>query len=212
MIAFDTVSRIHGLNENDNAVGAAGIAAFEAITRLSGAGLIALHHTGKDSARNRTEDQYAGRGASSWADNARYVMRLIAASEDECACLSGITAESISRKEVLKLSMAKLNAAQKPDPIFMQRHNSDIQPLRAATGAIATLNADTSMRDALITYGRDNNQELFSANDLESLSARIWPMRKPSRVKVREFVAVAKQHGWLKEIPGAGRGGARLKL
>src|SRR5690606_25764530 len=72
VIVFDTLSRLHGANSNDESVATALIKAFERIAQSTGAAVIVCAHTGK-SAR---EDIYALRGSSAWIDNTSNMIHL----------------------------------------------------------------------------------------------------------------------------------------
>lgn len=81
LIILDTLSRVHGQDENSNAVGAALIGAGERLASESGASVVLVHHVGK--AAKGAAGQGASRGASSLEANSRSVLRLLRATEDD---------------------------------------------------------------------------------------------------------------------------------
>jgi RecA-family ATPase len=73
LVVFDTLTRWHRLDENDNGAMAQVLSVFEMICRQSGAAVLFLHHVNKSMARDgRQGEQQATRGASSITDNARW--------------------------------------------------------------------------------------------------------------------------------------------
>jgi len=88
LIVFDTLSRIHRLDENSNGDMAQLVATLEYIAVHTGAAVLYLHHVSKSSAREGQTDQQAARGASSLIDNARWCGFVAKMSEDEAKRLS----------------------------------------------------------------------------------------------------------------------------
>lgn len=73
LAVFDTLSRFHTLDENNNGLMAGLVARMEYIAAQTGAAVLYLHHTSKASALQGQGDmQQAARGASSLVDNARW--------------------------------------------------------------------------------------------------------------------------------------------
>ncbi|HZO22280.1 MAG TPA: AAA family ATPase [Steroidobacteraceae bacterium] len=81
------------------------------------------HHSGKQNARDRQTDQYAGRGGSAGADNARFVHVLTVHSpDDKLAAPSRVTPEDIAKGNLLRLHVAKDSyGARLTAPIWIQR-------------------------------------------------------------------------------------------
>ena len=89
LIALDTLSRIHALNENSNGNMAHLVAVLEHIAATTGASVLYLHHVSKVSAREgQTDQQQAARGASALIDNARWCGYVARMTEDEAKRLS----------------------------------------------------------------------------------------------------------------------------
>lgn len=89
LIVLDTLSRIHGLDENSNGDMARLVATLEYVAASTGASVLYLHHVSKGSAREgQTDQQQAARGASALIDNARWCGFVAKMSEDEAERLS----------------------------------------------------------------------------------------------------------------------------
>lgn len=73
LVVFDTLSRFHSRDENDNGAMSGLISRMEYIAAQTGAAVLYLHHTSKASALQGQGDmQQAARGASALVDNARW--------------------------------------------------------------------------------------------------------------------------------------------
>ena len=73
LIVLDTLSRIHGLDENSNSDMSQVVAALEYLAHSTGASVLYLHHVSKSSLREGLiNQQQAGRGASALIDNVRW--------------------------------------------------------------------------------------------------------------------------------------------
>jgi len=102
LLIVDTLSRLHGLDENSNGDMARLVAVLEYVSATTGAAVLYLHHVSKGSAREgQTDQQQAARGASALIDNARW-----------CGFLAKMTPE-----EAKKLS----NCPDDPYPIGPER-------------------------------------------------------------------------------------------
>jgi RecA-family ATPase len=89
LIVLDTLSRIHGLDENSNGDMARLVATLEYVAARTGAAVLYLHHISKGSARDGQGDQQqAARGASALVDNARWCGFVARMTEDESKRLS----------------------------------------------------------------------------------------------------------------------------
>ncbi len=89
LIVLDTLSRIHGLDENSNGDMARLISTLEHLAATTGASVLFLHHVSKGSAREgQTDQQQAARGASALIDNARWCGFVAKMTEDEAKHLS----------------------------------------------------------------------------------------------------------------------------
>jgi hypothetical protein len=83
------------------------------------------HHVGKANSRDRQTDQYAGRGGSAGADNARFVHILVAhePNDKQFAAPRRISTEDIANGNVLRLHVAKDSYGVRiTAPIWIQRN------------------------------------------------------------------------------------------
>lgn len=127
LIIFDTLSRIHALDENSNSEMAQLMSMLELVAREISASVLFLHHVSKASARDGNgSDQHASRGASVLTDNARYCANLSKLSEKEAQSI-GVSEEM--RSFWLKLSISKQNY-QKPieDSLFRRADGGVLVP------------------------------------------------------------------------------------
>lgn len=89
LVVFDTLSRIHNLDENNNGHMARLVGVLEKIAAQTGASVLYLHHVSKGSAREgQTDQQQAARGASALIDNARWCGFVARMTEEEAKRLS----------------------------------------------------------------------------------------------------------------------------
>lgn len=89
LVVFDTLSRIHSLDENSNSDMSKVVATLEHIAASTGASVLYLHHVTKGYAREgQTDQQQAARGASALIDNARWCGFVAKMTEDEAKRLS----------------------------------------------------------------------------------------------------------------------------
>lgn len=89
LIIFDTLSRIHTRDENDNGAMAHLVATFENLANNTGASVLFLHHISKSASfSNGGDHQHAARGASSLTENPRFCAYLSKMTEKEAAKLS----------------------------------------------------------------------------------------------------------------------------
>ncbi len=73
LLIFDTLTRWHKLDENDNGEMSQVVAVMEMIAKRTGAAVLYLHHVSKGMAKDgRQDEQQATRGAASLTDNARW--------------------------------------------------------------------------------------------------------------------------------------------
>lgn len=92
LIVFDTLSRLHDLDENKTGDAKAVMRQLEIIAKSTGAGLLYLHHISKHAALNGAGDaQQAARGSSAFVDDARY-----------CSFLKGMTEEEAKKHGIDK--------------------------------------------------------------------------------------------------------------
>jgi len=89
LVVFDTLSRIHQEDENDNGAMSALLQRLEWLAKETGAAVLFLHHASKAAAiSGNGGEQQAARGASALVDNARWGAALTRMTVDEAKKLS----------------------------------------------------------------------------------------------------------------------------
>lgn len=84
-----------------------------------GCAVIYVHHTGKQSARDKVGDQYAGRGGSAFADGSRMVQVLQVMEPKEWLTATG---DELAQGETgFRLTRPKLSYAQRQGDLFIKR-------------------------------------------------------------------------------------------
>jgi RecA-family ATPase len=131
LIVVDPLSRFAGPDaEKDNAAGTRFIQALESLATLTGATVLASHHTSKLARRGGEVGAVAGRGASALVDGARWVCslgveRLALDGEDERERLA----------EVVTWALVKTNYSRPAEPLCLRRSLDH-------GGALVALDAD----------------------------------------------------------------------
>jgi regulatory protein RepA len=130
LVIFDTFTRFHQLNENDNGQMSQVVSFYEKIATETGAGVLFLHHNSKGAVLNGQQaEQQATRGASSITDNCRWQGFLQKMSEAE-AISFGIT--EVERDLYVKFGGNKENYGTKTVARWLRKHaggvllNSDL--------------------------------------------------------------------------------------
>jgi len=180
-IVIDTLSRVNGGEENSNSVMAQAEAAGSRLAQATGAAVCFLHHTGKAAAREGITDHLAGRGASSFGDNCRSVLRLLPATPEMCRGLEGIDRDALARGDILKLVHAAFNVDRRTDPVWLRRTGGLLErfePTKKSAAEAAENTLTAFVRWAVI------NREPFTRY-IVSRRARssVWP---DGRVTERE--------------------------
>lgn len=116
LVIIDTLSRCHGLDENDNGAMSQLVARLETVVRRTGAGLLYLHHTSKAAAlAGQGGLAQAARGASALIDNARWCGNLMKMTQDEAETLresSGLPIGEERRGFFVRYEIGKQNYGQ----------------------------------------------------------------------------------------------------
>lgn len=135
LIVFDTLSRIHNLDENSNSDMSYVLGRLEQLAVTSGAAVLFLHHVSKGSARDgQTDQQQAARGASALIDNARWCGYVTRMTEGEAARLSEHPSDrrpigNDRRHQFLRFGVSKTNyGSTPPDRWFVRREHGVLVP------------------------------------------------------------------------------------
>jgi regulatory protein RepA len=132
LIVFDTLSRIHRMDENSNSDMAKLIARLEQLAEQTRASVLFLHHVSKGSARDGvTDQQQAARGASALVDNARWCGYVAKMTEDEAQRLSDrvrdrIPISSDRRGYFVRFGISKQNYDPTPVERWYQRQEGGV--------------------------------------------------------------------------------------
>ncbi|MCC7200963.1 MAG: AAA family ATPase [Gammaproteobacteria bacterium] len=170
-----------------------------------------LAHVGKANARSNSTDQYSGRGGSALADNSRFVHVLTPHGSDaKDTPPAAVTAQDIAEGRILRLNIAKLTDARRPEyPLWLRRDGwrFDLLP-------VAAFDPEVVRAERLRALGDFVRQELaadikHSVRSLEDAAARL-PF-KPKRAELRDLVHAAIESGVLilAELPNSERHGRR---
>jgi RecA-family ATPase len=127
LIVFDTLSRIHHLDENSNGEMSQLISQLERLA-ATGPATMYLHHVSKGSAREGRTDQQAGRGASALVDNARWCGYVSKMTEDE-SCAWTRNRQPIGQSNAWKyvrFGVSKQNYAITEDDVWLERVNGGV--------------------------------------------------------------------------------------
>lgn len=122
LIVLETASRLHGGDElNEDLAQLA--EAFEQIAGRTDAAVMLIRHVGKQAAKDKSVDSYAGRGGGSLSDAARSVLVLVQLDQEEAKkrhiILDGLAA-SVSR-HVIVLTHAKSSYTEPHAPLYFVR-------------------------------------------------------------------------------------------
>lgn len=129
LIVFDTLSRVHGLDENSNSDMAQLVATLEHIALKTGAAVLFLHHVSKGSARwKQLDQQQAARGASALIDNVRWCGYLAQMSQEEGEYLSASGSTPIGERfrQFVRFGVSKQNYGQPMADRWYQRHSGGV--------------------------------------------------------------------------------------
>lgn len=148
-----------------------------------------IHHTGKQNARDKIEDQYAGRGGSALADGSRMVAVLNPLSPEEFLQKTG---RGLQDGETgLVMALPKLSHAPPQQPIIIRRYGYLFEQVEAGEvdhQAIADDRANTLL--AFIRAEYEHGRKYANA-DLENMRERL----QMSRNEIRQAVTDLKVTG-----------------
>lgn len=132
-VFLDTARQFNVADTNDEAAGAALIDVGSGYATEGRIAVAFLHHTGKAIARAGVVDMYAGIGSSVYADNSRFVLRLIRV-EGEALTRLAVPSDWAWEKDdtVLQLSSTRGSLiVRNPEPLYYVRREFALIPLPA---------------------------------------------------------------------------------
>jgi len=166
-----------------------------------------IHHSGKQNAREKSIDQYAGRGGSAFADGSRMVHVLQSLTPSEWLAETGT--ELFSGESGLRLARPKMSYCAPVGDILIRRAGFHFEPVeRITTSKQAKLEANANQVWQLLTS--ELSQVRYpSQNYLEELDTEL------TRTEIRSAVQLllASQRVEYRDVPNVGaRGGKRVYL
>jgi RecA-family ATPase len=152
LIIVDTLSRAHGLDENDNGAMAQLVARLEMIVRKTGASLLYLHHTSKAAALGGQGNMaQAARGASALIDNARWCGNLMKMTSEEAETLkeiSGLPVGEDRRGFFVRYEIGKQNYGQVQGGQWYERTAGGVlRPVNLVKASRSSAKNDARRRD-----------------------------------------------------------------
>ncbi|MHB8224179.1 helicase RepA family protein [Acidithiobacillus sp.] len=131
LIIVDTLSRVHGLSENDNGDMAIFISQIESVAVDTGAAVLMCHHVSKNSfSDGRASEQQAARGASALVDNTRftgYVARMSKEQSNELSMFeNGRPIGDDGRNRYVQFGVAKQNYGEPISSCWHQRQKGGV--------------------------------------------------------------------------------------
>lgn len=208
LVLLDTLSRLNGLDESNEAL-ALNVQAAERMAVTLDAAVVLTHHVGKGAHRAALNDQYLGRGGSAVSDNARSVLTLarVAADDPDAPTNGGAL---IAEGRLLRLSHVKSNYAAAAPDFYLERVVGPagpwLRPWHAEwDAAAATASAWARLRGWLAS----TDLNFPTASAVDGLPARDFG----SRAERRAALAWALDQGLVVELPHpAPRGRLRTYL
>lgn len=208
-VHLDPVSLIGPGEESGNDGMAELLRTSRRLSRELGAGVRLVHHVAKAVSREKTLDQYAGRGGSAFADNARFIHQLVTVDGPDFALNGrkyrvGSPESDIAEGNVLALMTHKLSYQRRePHPVFLRRQGFVFEHRHgvvAAADAHMKLDARLDRARKLTNYVLRRKEEglRLSARDL-----KVGPDHSRAlgmtREDVRSAVDFALERGLLEE-------------
>jgi len=124
LVIFDTFTRFHQQNENDNGQMSQVISCYEKIATETGAAVLFLHHNSKGAVLNGQQvAQQSTRGASAITDNCRWQGYLQSMTEEEERAHK---LDEGARRRFVKFGGNKENYGQATQEIWLERHDGGV--------------------------------------------------------------------------------------
>jgi RecA-family ATPase len=185
------------------------IEAARRLKRMIGCSVLYVHHSGKQNARDKAKDQYAGRGGSAFADGSRMVLVLQNVSPDEWRAATGRDLEE--GETGLTLARPKISYCAPQDEILICRSGYQFERTERirTTEQMEQESADDRVFHFLteqLGAGKYHTKSTLEAHDLSLSRAKI-------REAVDRLLASGRltQQDWPAEEKSR-RGGARTYL
>ena len=165
-----------------------------------------IHHSGKQNARDKAVDQYAGRGGSAFADGARMVHVLQSLTPDEWCNETGTELEN--GESGLRLARPKMSYCASVGDILIRRKGYNFQHVeRATTNKQTKLDIAANQVWRLLTFELSQGR-YHSKSTLESIDTGL--KRNVVRGALDRLLASLRIES--RDLPNAGKGGKRTYL
>ncbi len=165
-----------------------------------------VHHSGKQNARDKVVDQYAGRGGSAFADGARMVHVLQSLTPDEWRDETGT--ELLTGESGLRLARPKMSYCAPVGDILIRRSGYHFRHVeRVTTSKQAKLEAAANQIWQLLDFELGQGR-FHSRNTIESLDTGL---RRGEIRGALDWLLVS-QRIESRDVPNAGKGGKRTYL
>ena len=160
-----------------------------------------IHHSGKQNAREKSVDQYSGRGGSAFADGARMVHVLQSLTPDEWRNETGT--ELLTGESGLRLARPKMSYCPPVGDILIRRNGYRFDHVeRVTTSNQAKLGMAANQVWQLLTFELSQCR-YHSKNTLESLDTGL----KRGEIRGALDWLLASQRIESRDVPNAGKGG-----
>ena len=202
LLVLDPMARLHGLNENDNAVGTAFINSVERISREVGCSVLLLHHTGKAPANSK--NGYGARGASGISDASRGGLLLTRLDDKDADQIANVTEEERNRLVLLRHEKSNYSALM-PDLYLRRDDHGNLDPFVPQFKDSAA--APAIMADKLRAWFIAGGRAPFTTNQVVTSRASIFGDASPGKHRVSELLADLARCGVLAPSGTSVRGG-----
>ena len=192
LLVLDNLARLHGGEENSNAVGTAAINAIESLRPALDAdgAVLVVHHVGKAAATSRDRSAQAARGASGLTDAARSVLRLVPGEGGSCVLVHAKSNYTAQRPDI--------HLGRTPRGTFERTggppsNSADGYEARLGQLLVWDLKLGAPFSMASLTQNSTNRKAIFGAT--------------ATRTQIEAFWKRAIERGDLQSVPTRGRGG-----
>lgn len=122
VLVLDPLSRLYGLNENDNAHGTAWISALERLALDYNISIIFAHHEPKSASQNKSLQDSTGRGAGSIKDGCRGTISMRGMTESDSNKF-----DDVNPRDYVEVDISKANyTAKLPNSVYFRRGDGGI--------------------------------------------------------------------------------------
>lgn len=190
LIVIDPVSRFRGGEENSNEDATRFVEALENIAKLTGATVLAAHHSNKAS-YSADANQGASRGASALTDGLRWQMNLNPPTDKQA---EGIGVTRTEMRKFVVATVTKSNYSAIPEPVILERQAGGY--LQAVTAS----QAQTAVQFSSVLRVLDlisKASKPMTARHLEVEHGGVHNASGLAKQRLREVLKFAAEKGWL---------------